>query len=739
MSRSRASLLACALLLTASWLAACEALLTDPRPPAELAVSFQLTGEPLGGDAAAFSRIRRVALRFVRPDESFRDTVVAALPVDGRIRTAISIPAGERSEALGVLARLGYGTTDLFRGATVVRIDPGAPTTAEVPLSPVAAAVLADVAQLTLFGQGASAALSSTVLFASGDTIEGLQGTWTSVDPTIVAVGPLGTVVAQGLGQTLLEVRLDSLADTVAVDVLAVTATGRRVSWTNASGGAWSAGSNWSTGAAPEPGDSVDITLDGTYTVTIDVPPPTVAALEVGGTTGAQALDARGVSMTSLGDVSLTGTGGLLLGTGTLTTPLLTIGVGARVELGQDAVVSGNVANAGLLELHDGSRVALGTGTLVNAPTGAINTLAGPLGGGANVAAGGVDNQGSIDVSGADLVLGLTGTGAGFSTSGAVLVGTGRSLEVSGGPFVHGTGAVTGAGTLRLVALSGSLATTMALGSTAPTVVSLVGSTLTGQGLSTAAGTALELRGSTLDAPLASSGLLLVTGDAGSSVTGAVTTTTTSILRVVGAGPSTSLTMARGFTNDGLIELESQAASAPARLVVATGSLTHGGTGVLRSIGAGVGQRTIVADVSTTGAIELGGALTIEGSLIDPVGAPSSYSGNTNTLTVRDVSIDGAVFDDMPLVISGALTLFANVTFQNMDPGAVQLSIEHPGAAGPVTVTGLVFPTTPTTGRFMRVTDTDGLTPLLVVEVLASSPASGQALSEALNGASLIW
>jgi hypothetical protein len=76
-----------------------------------------------------------------------------------------------------------------------------------------------------------------------------------------------------------------------------------------------------------------------------------------------------------------------------------------------------------------------------------------------------------------------------------------------------------------------------------------------------------------------------------------------------------------------------------------------------------------------------------------------------------------------------------------MDPTVVQLTVTHPGSAlGAIVFNGLTFSTTPTgPGRYMSVTDTDGIAPLLIVEVLASTPASGSALSSIFNGATLTW
>lgn len=209
-----------AVLLGPALLSACDLLLTEPAPPsAEVRVSFQIGATPLGGNAAAFSRVRRASLRFVRQDSSFRDTVVAVVPFQGVARAAVALQAGERIEALGIQAQLGFGTTALFEGGTVVQIVPGQPTTAPIVLLPVPARVQADRPNFLFSGIGATAQFQSAVLYASGDTITGLQGVWTSDDPAVVSVAPTGLALATGVGTTLLEVRLGALADTVQVGV----------------------------------------------------------------------------------------------------------------------------------------------------------------------------------------------------------------------------------------------------------------------------------------------------------------------------------------------------------------------------------------------------------------------------------------------------------------------------------------------------------------------------------------
>ena len=107
----------------------------------------------------------------------------------------------------------------LFQGAAVVPISPGQPSSAVIPIVPIPARVQADRDQLTLVGPGAMDQLAAAVLFATGDTIDGLQGIWVSGDPTIAAVTPTGLATGVRVGMTRLEARFDTLADTVDVAV----------------------------------------------------------------------------------------------------------------------------------------------------------------------------------------------------------------------------------------------------------------------------------------------------------------------------------------------------------------------------------------------------------------------------------------------------------------------------------------------------------------------------------------
>src|SRR5437870_1212459 len=84
----------------------------------------------------------------------------------------------------------------------------------------------------------------------------------------------------------------NSLARTILVGLTAtglLTSQAASVSWTNPSGGAWSAATNWSPNTVPGPADTAYITNIGTYTVTLDVA-STLAGLVVGGAGGTQTI-----------------------------------------------------------------------------------------------------------------------------------------------------------------------------------------------------------------------------------------------------------------------------------------------------------------------------------------------------------------------------------------------------------------------------------------------------------------
>lgn len=199
-------------------LVGCDALFTEPAPaPATVDVSFQIQPPAIGGSAEAFQKVRWAAVRFLRPDSSFRDTIFVAIPVDGRIRIPVALDVQERVDALGIVASLGLGPSTLFEGGGVVRIAPGEPTSAVIDVDPVPAGIFAEAPVVLIPNVGESVNIGSALLFATGDTVSGMAGTWLSEDSSVIAVTAGGTATAVALGQARLEVRAATFADTVVV------------------------------------------------------------------------------------------------------------------------------------------------------------------------------------------------------------------------------------------------------------------------------------------------------------------------------------------------------------------------------------------------------------------------------------------------------------------------------------------------------------------------------------------
>src|SRR5207249_8544097 len=94
----------------------------------------------------------------------------------------------------------------------------------------------------------------------------------------------------------------------------------------------------------------------------------------------------------------------------------------------------------------------------------------------------------------------------------------------------------------------------------------------------------LVLSSDTINAPLANQGTLVVQNT--SAVTGSLTTTASSMLRVqAGYCFGSSLTVANGFTNQGTIELtNSGGCGTPATLNVTSGTLTNAASGTISAL-----------------------------------------------------------------------------------------------------------------------------------------------------------
>ena len=276
--------------------------------------------------------------------------------------------------------------------------------------------------------------------------------------------------------------------------------------WQNHNGGPWSTAANWSCGRIPDVHDAVVITIDGTYTVTLDVSPH-INSLTLGGAVGTQTLSANGKIVTlegsgtigangvlTLSDTIITGNGILTsLGTvnlssgrvavpfdngGTLNifrgvtlTPLTTrtgSTLTIRSDNSSDSILwTDGFTNNGTINLthvgYGGTTARLFTsGTVTN--LGAINILTGD-GAGGRALSSGLDNRGILTVGyplsmdrasavylnsgainvNAPLAINQSGTSPSFTNKGIIKLAPGQTMTVNGGSFDLASGTISGA------------------------------------------------------------------------------------------------------------------------------------------------------------------------------------------------------------------------------------------------------------------------------------------------------
>ncbi len=301
-----------------------------------------------------------------------------------------------------------------------------------------------------------------------------------SVSPTPSTTGPDGIATTSlTLGSTLGAYTVEASVTGLAGSPVTFTATAAAiVSWVNPVDGNWSDGANWSTGLQPTESEAALITVDGTYTVTVDGN-HSVANVLIGGTTGQQTLHiTAGNYLQVNGAVTVnSGGGNLSLSNGIVNAYVIENGGWMRVEGvgGAESIVNAPIANHGYLVTRDAvilsgmtthagsvfsilgqSDVTVGnvlinqgrisltsensgevpsldvtSGGLTNEADGEI-TFAGPGGG---YLGGPLDNKGDITVASAQAV---NMDAAGILNSGTLAV-TGADLNVTAAFFNSGT------------------------------------------------------------------------------------------------------------------------------------------------------------------------------------------------------------------------------------------------------------------------------------------------------------
>jgi hypothetical protein len=242
------------------------------------------------------------------------------------------------------------------------------------------------------------------------------------------------------------------------------------IGWANPAGGNWNTPGNWNPPQVPGAADDAQITLDGTYTVTLDAD-ATVASLALGGTTGTQTLGltaGRTLTLSGPGNVGahgvVTQVNGVLRGTGTLTVD-------------------------GAYNWSGGTMTDGGT-TTINGPLAISGTVAKSLFGGRHLETNGTTTwtgTGDISTCGSSFTCVITNTGTWD-------IQNDRSMNISGG----GTTTFVNNGTLRKTAGTGATSIFAAVNNASVVDITVSGGTLGLDGGGTSTGSFTGSAGTTL-------------------------------------------------------------------------------------------------------------------------------------------------------------------------------------------------------------------------------------------------
>jgi hypothetical protein len=586
-----------------------------------------------------------------------------------------------------------FNDLSLNRAATGYTLSTSAPgltpaTSAVFNISAGAAAQLAFTAQPTSALQGVAIAppVAVAVQDALGNTVPGATNLITVSIGTNPNSGTLsGTLSHSAVGgvATFGDLSIDNPGNGYTVQAAAtglgtttsatfnVLPNGAGVAWINAAGGNWSVAANWSPARVPVKGDSVFITLGGTYIVTLDVS-DTVAFLSVGGASGTQTLTASGHTLgidsaasllpngvLTLAGATVTGGGTLVSGGAIVVNPggsvinaTVAISAGGSLTLNgnngfADVTTSGQLTNSGTITLTGSSWAGrLTAPSLANTPTGVVQVVAGvgsaltttlnnqgavqvdgPLT--INGSSAAHQNSGTITLGAGSLTLTQSGTTPSFTTTGSVVVGAGRVLQVNGGAFNYANGSpggLAGLGTMNLSGVTFGLNPSFIQDTL---TLNLSNTTVNGPGtLEVATGRTLTLTQSTLNAPLNNLGTVLAAP--GTNVlNGAVANQIGALLELNGNNGFADVTVADGFVNDGTIELTGT--SWAGRLTVTNGALVNNTAGTLEAVG-GVGN-VLTAALDNQGAVQVDAPLTINKA------SAAHQNGGTITLGAGNLTL----------------------------------------------------------------------------------------------------
>jgi len=511
-------------------------------------------------------------------------------------------------------------------------------------------------------------------------------------------------------------------------------------SWVGGTG-SWSVATNWSPNGVPTSADNVLITASGTYTVTLDGD-STINDLTLGGTSGVQTLSLSSRILTINGTGTINDSGSVSIsystisGSGTLTNygtvaaydgifdldfdnhgsasfrhycsinnaittqPNSTIHIYVNTTYNTLTIANG-FTNHGLIYFTNAAgytsrgTIDITSGTLINAPDGAIQSTSIPLYSGyGNSILASLDNQGTVTISqgfilnkesavytnsgafdinmGGTLYLTQSGINPSFSNTGTLTVDSAAVITLNGGTFNYNSG------TLDLI---GSFSATSATVNFTPVFINYSVINLSSSTLNCAASftnqNELTLSYSTISGsgPFTNAGTLtaydgildLDFDNHGSasfrhycSINNAITTQPNSTIHVYVNTTYNTLTIANGFTNHGLIYFTNAAGyTSRGTIDITSGTLINAPDGAIQSTSiplySGYGN-SILASLDNQGTVTIS-----QGFILNKESAVYTNSG------AFDINMGGTLY----LTQSGINPSFSNTGTLTVDSAAV--------------------------------------------------------------------
>ena len=174
------------------------------------------------GAAQAFGRVDRVAVRVTSEGQTLLDEVVPAQPAGGEIALTFQFDLDQVRADAQIEVELRAGQQGLFGGEGSAELERGRTAQAEVGLAPIPSGIRIPPPPEPLESLGDTLILVGAVVFATGDTIPGLEVEWSSDAPEVVSVTPQGVAVALAEGEAELQASFADFLETLTVRVAPV-------------------------------------------------------------------------------------------------------------------------------------------------------------------------------------------------------------------------------------------------------------------------------------------------------------------------------------------------------------------------------------------------------------------------------------------------------------------------------------------------------------------------------------